>query len=103
MQQSNSFPKLLEMVISNFLIFPVIATEFTYKIKNDILDILDMVVALVDAANDKDKSVTEMVRSSLYAIGLEKPELVLSLCKDYLVKHQKVLFYVCYMYMYLVL
>ena len=51
---------------------------------------LDMVMALVDAANDKDKSVTEMVRSSLYAIGLEKPELVLSLCKDYILKHQKV-------------
>jgi hypothetical protein len=49
-----------------------------------------MVIALVDAANDKDKSVTEMVRSSLYAIGLEKPELVLSLCKDYISKHQKV-------------
>ena len=49
-----------------------------------------MVMALVDAANDKDKSVTEMVRSSLYAIGLEKPELVLSLCKDYILKHQKV-------------
>ncbi|CAB3989713.1 maestro heat-like repeat-containing family member 1, partial [Paramuricea clavata] len=49
----------------------------------------DMVMALVDAANDKDKSVTEMVRSSLYAIGLEKPELVLSLCKDYILKHQK--------------
>ena len=49
-----------------------------------------MVIALVDAANDKDKSVTEMVRSSLYAIGLEKPELVLSLCKDYISKRQKV-------------
>jgi hypothetical protein len=43
-----------------------------------------MVMALVDAENDKDKSVTEMVRSSLYAIGLEKPELALSLCKDYI-------------------
>jgi hypothetical protein len=50
-----------------------------------------MVMALVDAANDKSKSVAEMIRSSLYAIGLEKPELVLSLCKDYISKHQKVL------------
>lgn len=49
-----------------------------------------MVMALIDAAHDKDKSVTEMVSSSLYAIGLEKPELVLSLSKDYIIKHQKV-------------
>ena len=49
-----------------------------------------MVMALVDAANDRDKSVIEMVRSSLFAIGLEKPELVLRLCKDYILKHQKV-------------
>lgn len=49
----------------------------------------DMVMALIDAAHDKDKSVTEMVSSSLYAIGLEKPELVLSLSKDYIIKHQK--------------
>lgn len=51
-----------------------------------------MVMALVDAANDKDKSVIEMVRSSLYSIGLEKSELVLTLCKDYIFKHQKVFF-----------
>lgn len=48
-----------------------------------------MVMALVDAANDKDKSVVEMISSSLYAVGLEKTELVLNLCKDYLLKHQK--------------
>lgn len=51
-----------------------------------------MVMALVDAANDKDKSVVEMISSSLYAVGLEKTELVLNLCKDYLLKHQKVKF-----------
>lgn len=54
---------------------------------------IDMVVALVDAANDRDRLVTEMVRSSLYAIGLEKTELVLTLCKDYMLKNQKVHYY----------
>ena len=49
-----------------------------------------MVMALVEAAYDKDKSVSEMVASALYAIGLEKSELVLALCKDYILKHQKV-------------
>ena len=49
-----------------------------------------MVMALVDAANDRDKSVIEMVRSALFAIGLEKAELVLRVCKDYILKHQKV-------------
>lgn len=49
-----------------------------------------MVMALVDAANDKDASVVEMVKASLLAIGLEKPELVLGICKDYILKHHKV-------------
>ncbi|XP_046842253.1 maestro heat-like repeat-containing protein family member 1 [Xenia sp. Carnegie-2017] len=49
----------------------------------------DMVMALVDAANDKDASVVEMVKVSLLAIGLEKPELVLGICKDYILKHHK--------------
>jgi hypothetical protein len=72
------------------VIMPVIHTKIKDFPSHSNIFSLDMVMALVDAANDKDKSVTEMVRSSLYAIGLEKPELVLSLCKDYILKHQKV-------------
>ena len=47
-------------------------------------------MALIDAANDKQKEVRQMIVTSLHEIGKKQPEMVLSTIKAYLVKHQKV-------------
>ncbi|XP_036439698.1 maestro heat-like repeat-containing protein family member 1 isoform X1 [Colossoma macropomum] len=57
----------------------------------DILDILllEVTLALLDAANDKDAGVQEQVRKSILTLGNQQPDKVLSICQDYLVKHSK--------------
>ena len=47
-------------------------------------------MALIDAANDKQKEVRQMIVASLHEIGKKQPELVLSTIKAYLIIHQKV-------------
>lgn len=51
---------------------------------------LEVTLALLDAANDKDASVQEQVRKSILTLGNQQPDKVLSMCQDYLVKHSKV-------------
>ncbi|XP_066539071.1 maestro heat-like repeat-containing protein family member 1 isoform X3 [Hoplias malabaricus] len=56
-----------------------------------ILDIilLEVTLALLDAANDKDVGVQEQVRKSILTLGNQQPDKVLAICQDYLVKHSK--------------
>lgn len=50
----------------------------------------ELCVALIDAANDKQLEVRQMIMTSLHELGKKQPEMVLSAIKGYLVKHQKV-------------
>lgn len=52
--------------------------------------ISEVTLALLDAANDKDVGVQEQVRKSILTLGNQKPDKVLSMCQDYLLKHSKV-------------
>lgn len=49
----------------------------------------ELCLALVDAANDKQPEVREMIMTSLHELGKKQPEMVLSSIKGYLIKHQK--------------
>ncbi|XP_062395570.1 maestro heat-like repeat-containing protein family member 1 isoform X2 [Sardina pilchardus] len=55
------------------------------------LDVDQVTLALLDAANDKDSLVQEQVRKSILTLGNQQPERVLSMCQDYLVKHPKLI------------
>ncbi|XP_041962834.1 maestro heat-like repeat-containing protein family member 1 isoform X1 [Alosa sapidissima] len=55
------------------------------------LDVDQVTLALLDAANDKDSLVQEQVRKSILTLGSQQPERVLSMCQDYLVKHPKLI------------
>ena len=50
----------------------------------------EMVMALIDAAYDKDGAVKQVITDSLFELGKKQPALVLSSCHSYLVKHSKV-------------
>ncbi|XP_053350115.1 maestro heat-like repeat-containing protein family member 1 isoform X1 [Clarias gariepinus] len=52
-------------------------------------DVEQVTLALLDAANDKDVGVQEQVRKSILTLGNQKPDKVLSMCQDYLLKHSK--------------
>lgn len=52
--------------------------------------IVEVTLALLDAANDKDSEVQEQVRKSMLTLGKQKPDRVLAMCQDYLLKHPKV-------------
>ena len=52
----------------------------------------EIVMALIDAAFDKDLSVRSSIQSSLHSLGKKKPALVLSSCLKYLNQHAKVEF-----------
>ncbi|XP_073782226.1 maestro heat-like repeat-containing protein family member 1 isoform X1 [Danio rerio] len=52
-------------------------------------DIEQVTLALLDAANDRDPVVQEQVRKSILTLGNQKPDKVLSMCQDYLLKHPK--------------
>ena len=52
--------------------------------------LVELCLALVDAANDKQPEVREMIMTSLHELGKKQPEMVLSSIKGYLIKHQKV-------------
>ena len=47
-------------------------------------------MALIDAANDKNSEVRQMIMTSLHELGKKHPEMVLIIIKEYLGKHQKV-------------
>lgn len=49
-----------------------------------------MVIALLDAAYDKDMGVRDVIGASLCELGNKHPALVLSSCNSYLVKQPKV-------------
>lgn len=49
----------------------------------------ELCLALIDAANDKQPEVRQMIMTSLHELGKKQPEMVLSTIKGYLVKHQK--------------
>uniref|UniRef100_A0AAQ5Y5R6 Maestro heat-like repeat family member 1 n=1 Tax=Amphiprion ocellaris TaxID=80972 RepID=A0AAQ5Y5R6_AMPOC len=51
---------------------------------------LEVTLALLDAANDKDSEVQEQVRKSMLTLGKQQPDRVLAMCQDYLLKHPKV-------------
>ena len=55
----------------------------------------ELCLALIDAANDKQPEVRQMIMTSLHELGKKQPEMVLSAIKGYLVKHQKVLHLSC--------
>lgn len=48
-----------------------------------------MVMALVEAAFDKEESVRDSIREALVDLGKKQPPLVLSSCEMYLIKHKK--------------
>uniref|UniRef100_A0A4W6EG14 Maestro heat-like repeat family member 1 n=1 Tax=Lates calcarifer TaxID=8187 RepID=A0A4W6EG14_LATCA len=50
---------------------------------------LEVTLALLDAANDKDSEVQEQVRKSMLTLGKQQPDRVLAMCQDYLLKHPK--------------
>lgn len=52
--------------------------------------LIELCLALIDAANDKQPEVRQMIMTSLHELGKKQPEMVLSTIKGYLVKHQKV-------------
>lgn len=52
--------------------------------------LLEVTLALLDAANDKDSEVQEQVRKSMLTLGKQQPDRVLAMCQDYLLKHPKV-------------
>ncbi|XP_031575321.1 maestro heat-like repeat-containing protein family member 1 [Actinia tenebrosa] len=49
----------------------------------------DLCIALVDAANDKQGDVRDVIIMALHDIGKKQPEMVLTTIKAFLVKHQK--------------
>ena len=51
-----------------------------------------MVMALIEAAFDKDPNVRTILESSLFELGKKQPDLVLSSCNSFLIKHSKVNF-----------
>lgn len=51
---------------------------------------LEVTLALLDAATDKDSEVQEQVRKSMLTLGKQQPDRVLAMCQDYLLKHPKV-------------
>lgn len=51
---------------------------------------VELCLALIDAANDKQQEVRRMIMTSLHELGKKQPEMVLSAIKGYLIKHQKV-------------
>jgi len=53
---------------------------------------IELCLALIDAANDKQQEVRQMIMTSLHELGKKQPEMVLSAIKGYLLKHQKVFF-----------
>ncbi|XP_062848509.1 maestro heat-like repeat-containing protein family member 1 isoform X2 [Trichomycterus rosablanca] len=52
-------------------------------------DVQQVTLALLDAANDKDATVQEQVRKSIFTLGNQQPDKVLSMCQEYLLKHPK--------------
>src|SRR6218665_1406234 len=50
----------------------------------------ELVMALIEAAYDKDATVREILGSSLFELGRKQPQLVLSSCNNFLMKHSKV-------------
>ncbi|XP_060936840.1 maestro heat-like repeat-containing protein family member 1 isoform X1 [Limanda limanda] len=50
---------------------------------------VELTLALLDAANDKDPEVQEQVRKSMLTLGKQQPDRVLAMCQDYLLKHPK--------------
>jgi len=50
----------------------------------------ELVMALIEAAYDKDANVQEVIGSSLFGLGQKHPTLVLSSCNSYLFKQPKV-------------
>lgn len=56
----------------------------------DCVFLLEVTLALLDAATDKDSEVQEQVRKSILTLGKQQPDRVLAMCQDYLVKHPKV-------------
>lgn len=55
----------------------------------DETNVEQVTLALLDAANDKDSEVQEQVRKSMLTLGKQKPDRVLAMCQDYLLKHPK--------------
>ena len=55
-----------------------------------VLHFIELCLALIDAANDKQQEVRQMIMTSLHELGKKQPEMVLSAIKGYLIKHQKV-------------
>ncbi|XP_068425526.1 maestro heat-like repeat-containing protein family member 1 isoform X1 [Clinocottus analis] len=52
-------------------------------------DVEQVSLALLDAATDKDPEVQEQVRKSMLTLGKQQPDRVLTMCRDYLLKHPK--------------
>ncbi|KAJ3597626.1 hypothetical protein NHX12_001144, partial [Muraenolepis orangiensis] len=57
----------------------------------DETDVEQVTLALLDGANDKDAEVQEQVRKSVLTLGKQKPDRVLAMCQDYLLKHPKLI------------
>ena len=58
----------------------------------------DLVMALIEAAYDKDSHVQEVVGASLFGLGQKHPALVLSSCNMYLFKQPKVCMFNVYIW-----
>lgn len=77
-----------------FLPFHLLSTfDFCYpdfSLLCDVFPPLEVTLALLDAATDKDSEVQEQVRKSMLTLGKQQPDRVLAMCQDYLLKHPKV-------------
>lgn len=51
---------------------------------------LEVTLALLDAATDKDSKVQEQVRKSILTLGKQQPDRVVAMCQGYLLQHPKV-------------
>ena len=54
------------------------------------MTVAGMVLALIDAASDKDDAVKERIVKALHELGAKQTALVLSTCQNYMQKHSKV-------------
>ena len=72
------------------MIFYTWFSPFTSDLIQPAFTATGMVHALIDAAYNKEPRVQDVVSMSLCEVGKKRPNLVLSSCHSYLLKHSKV-------------
>ena len=79
----------MSYLLTSYL-YSLVLTVHCHDTSCIILLFIELCLALIDAANDKQREVRQMIMTSLHELGKKQPEMVLSAIKGYLIKHQKV-------------